>query len=69
MHSQKTSRKGWAMAAATVLAGIFLLTPSLTTAVELKISHQFAEADARNDLAVKFAHVHLPSGLRLRQSA
>ena len=55
MHPKKTSRKGWAMAAATVLAGIFLLTPSLTTAVELKISHQFAEADARNELAVKFA--------------
>ena len=55
MHPKKASQKGWAMVAASVVAGIFLLTPSLTTAVELKISHQFAEADARNDLAVKFA--------------
>ncbi len=55
MHPKKANRKGWAMVAASVFAGIFLLTPSLTTAVELKISHQFAEADARNELAVKFA--------------
>jgi len=55
MHPKKASQKGWAMVAASVVAGIFLLTPSLTMAVELKISHQFAEADARNELAVKFA--------------
>lgn len=31
------------------------LAPSPTLALELKISHQFAEADARNELAVQFA--------------
>ena len=43
------------MVAAVWCAGMLVLIPSLTMAVELKISHQFAESDARHELAVEFA--------------
>lgn len=43
------------MVAAVWCAGMLVLIPSLTMAAELKISHQFAESDARHELAVEFA--------------
>jgi len=55
MHPQRASKRGLAMVAAVWCAGMLVLIPSLTMAVELKISHQFAESDARHELAVEFA--------------
>ena len=55
MHAKRAGKKWLAIAAAFVCAGIFWSAPSPASALELKISHQFAEADARNELAVQFA--------------
>jgi TRAP-type C4-dicarboxylate transport system substrate-binding protein len=55
MNLTKANPKTWGVVAAAALAGILLMMPPSTAAVELKISHQFAEADARNELAVEFA--------------
>lgn len=54
MDPRKACKRGLAVAAALWSVGMLLLTPSLTTAAELKISHQFAESDARHHLAVEF---------------
>jgi TRAP-type C4-dicarboxylate transport system substrate-binding protein len=55
MHARRASKKWLAMVAALGCAAMVWVAPSPTLAVELKISHQFAEADARNELAVQFA--------------
>lgn len=55
MHAKGATKKWLAMIAAFLCAGIFWMAPSRTMAAELKISHQFAESDARHDLAVEFA--------------
>ncbi|MDZ7580376.1 MAG: FCD domain-containing protein [Deltaproteobacteria bacterium] len=54
MDPRKACKRGLVVAAALWSVGMLLLTPSLTTAAELKISHQFAESDARHHLAVEF---------------
>ena len=55
MQAKRASRKGLTMAAALCCAVLVLLAVSPAAAAELKISHQFAESDARHDLAVEFA--------------
>ena len=55
MHPNTASKRWLAMVASVLCAGMLLVVPSLTAAAELKISHQFAESDARHDLAVEFA--------------
>jgi TRAP-type C4-dicarboxylate transport system substrate-binding protein len=48
--------KSWLTRVAMVFcAGVFWFTAFQATAAELKISHQFAESDARHALAVEFA--------------
>jgi TRAP-type C4-dicarboxylate transport system substrate-binding protein len=55
MHAKRARKRWLAMVATMLWAAIFWLAPSLTMAVELKISHQFAESDARHALAMEFA--------------
>jgi len=56
MHAKRAGKSGLAMVvAALVWAGVFGSAPCPAIAAELKISHQFAESDARHDLAVQFA--------------
>jgi len=55
MGLKKVTPKRWALVAVALLLGAIALKPFPAAAVELKISHQFAEADARNELAVEFA--------------